>query len=176
MIRVLRIGHRLSRDKRVTTHVALVARAFGADEIYIDTKDERIENTIKSICKRFGGTFKIRTGINTNDCIKNWKGKIIHLTMYGDDLDNSIKQIRKYDNLLIIVGAEKVPPHIYQKSDYNVSIGNQPHSEVSALAIFLDRYKKGKWKDLEFSGNMKIIPCKKGKVVISNDKKYKYSK
>src|SRR5215217_8163531 len=34
-ISVLRIGHRLVRDDRVTTHAALVARAFGADMIYM---------------------------------------------------------------------------------------------------------------------------------------------
>ena len=36
MIIVLRIGHRIGRDKRITTHVALVARAFGANKIIID--------------------------------------------------------------------------------------------------------------------------------------------
>ena len=30
---VLRIGHRIGRDKRISTHVGLVARAFGADGI-----------------------------------------------------------------------------------------------------------------------------------------------
>ena len=38
MISILRLGHRISRDKRITTHVALVARAFGANNIFIDTK------------------------------------------------------------------------------------------------------------------------------------------
>ncbi len=33
VIEVLRIGQRLVRDDRVTTHVALVARAFGATRI-----------------------------------------------------------------------------------------------------------------------------------------------
>ena len=32
-IEVLRIGQRLVRDDRVTTHVALVSRAFGATKI-----------------------------------------------------------------------------------------------------------------------------------------------
>jgi len=35
-IEVLRIGQRLVRDDRVTTHVALVARAFGARKIYMN--------------------------------------------------------------------------------------------------------------------------------------------
>ena len=35
-IEVLRIGQRILRDDRVTTHVALVARAFGASKIYMN--------------------------------------------------------------------------------------------------------------------------------------------
>ncbi|MGI0148094.1 MAG: tRNA (cytidine(56)-2'-O)-methyltransferase, partial [Thermoplasmata archaeon] len=38
-VTVLRLGHRPSRDKRVTTHVALVARAFGAAGILVDVAD-----------------------------------------------------------------------------------------------------------------------------------------
>ena len=33
MIIVLRLGHRFVRDYRVTTHLALVARSFGANKI-----------------------------------------------------------------------------------------------------------------------------------------------
>ena len=35
-IEILRIGQRLVRDDRVTTHVALVARALGALKIYMN--------------------------------------------------------------------------------------------------------------------------------------------
>ena len=49
MITVLRLGHRISRDKRITTHVALVARAFGAYNIIISTKDQQIEENIRSL-------------------------------------------------------------------------------------------------------------------------------
>ena len=39
---VLRIGHRPGRDKRITTHVALVARAFGANGFILgDTCDDK---------------------------------------------------------------------------------------------------------------------------------------
>ena len=140
MITVLRIGHRIGRDKRITTHVALVARAFGADKIVIDTKDINIEDNIRSICSRFGGDFEIKSGVNKNKLIKEWKGTIIHLTMYGEKLNKSIDKIDRNEDLLVIVGAEKVPPQIYEMADFNVSVGNQPHSEISALAIFLDRY------------------------------------
>ena len=46
MINVLRLGHRIGRDKRITTHVALVARAFGADKILIDTEDRKTEEIV----------------------------------------------------------------------------------------------------------------------------------
>ena len=31
MLHVLRLGHRIHRDERLTTHICLVARAFGPD-------------------------------------------------------------------------------------------------------------------------------------------------
>ena len=169
MINILRLGHRISRDKRITTHVALVSRAFGADKILIDTKDKKIEGTIISTCKRFGGNFDIETGIDKNKIIKNWNGTIVHLTMYGEELERSINKIDRSKNLLIIVGAEKVPPQIYEMADYNISVGNQPHSEVAALAIFLDRYTKGLWQKKKFNGKIEILPSNSGKKVISKD-------
>jgi len=169
MITVLRLGHRISRDKRITTHVALVARAFGADDIIISTKDQQIEENIRSICKRFGGDFNIETGADHKKIIKQWKGNIVHLTMYGETLDKSINTIDKKKDLLIVVGAEKVPPEIYEMADFNVSVGNQPHSEVAALAIFLDRYNGGRWQEKQFDGKIEILPNNTRKNVISKD-------
>ena len=46
-ISVLRLDHRLPRDERITTHVALVARAFGASEmIYTGQYDSGLEKSI----------------------------------------------------------------------------------------------------------------------------------
>ncbi len=165
MITVLRIGHRLDRDKRITTHVALVARAFGAGNIIIDTKDKKIEENIRSTVERFGGDFQIETGVNSKRFIKNWNGTIVHLTMYGLELEKAVKKIDPKKNILIIVGAEKVPGYVYELADYNVSVGNQPHSEVAALAIFLDRLTKKQWMYKEFNGKIKIKPSNKGKIV-----------
>ena len=170
MIAILRIGHRIHRDKRITTHVALVARAFGADKIFIDQKDKNIENNINSICNRFGGNFEIITGIDRKNIIKNWIGTIVHLTMYGENINKSIKKIDKKKNLLIILGSEKVPSELYDIANYNISIGNQPHSEVAALAIFLDKYTNGEWINKNYNGKIEIIPKKKGKKVIIKDK------
>src|SRR2546428_9325757 len=60
---VLRLGHRPARDKRVTTHVALTARAFGADAVLVSTRDAGLERTLQALVARFGGTFGVRTGV-----------------------------------------------------------------------------------------------------------------
>jgi tRNA (cytidine56-2'-O)-methyltransferase len=169
VIAVLRIGHRIDRDKRITTHVALVARAFGADTIFITTKDEKIKKNIQLVCKRFGGDFQVETGLDPKKIIKSWKGTIVHLTMYGAELEKVVDHIDKDRDLLIIVGAEKVPPYFYEISDINVSVGNQPHSEVAALALFLDRFTKAAWQRKNFYGNIQIIPCVKGKKVLTRE-------
>ena len=170
MIAVLRIGHRIDRDKRITTHVALVARAFGADKVFITTKDEKIAKNICSVCKRFGGDFQVETGVDPKKIIQQWNGTIVHLTMYGQELEKAVAQMKRTGDVLIIVGAEKVPPYFYEVADMNVSVGNQPHSEVAALALFLDRYTKGVWAKKQFFGNIEIVPSNKGKKVLSKEK------
>jgi len=172
MIAVLRLGHRPFRDKRITTHVALVSRAFGADRIFIDTKDDSIEKNLCSIAQRFGGSFEVETGVRPLNIVKNWSGIVIHLTMYGDTLENAVNalQIHKDKDILIIVGAEKVPAQYYELADWNVSVGNQPHSEVAALALFLDRITRGGWEKKQFDGSVRIIPSKEGKKVVSTNK------
>jgi len=167
MIAILRIGHRPFRDKRITTHVALVARAFGADKIFVDTRDTKLESTISSVVDRFGGDFKIETGVDWKKVIKTWNGVKIHLTMYGLPLDHVIPEIKKHRDVLIIVGSEKVPAELFELADYNIAVGNQPHSEVAAVALFLDRYLEGKWAERVFDGKVKIVPSEKGKKVIS---------
>jgi len=167
MIAILRIGHRPFRDKRITTHVALVARAFGADKIFVDTRDTKLESTISSVVDRFGGDFKIETGVDWKKIIKTWNGVKIHLTMYGLPLDHVIPEIKKHRDVLIIVGSEKVPAELFELADYNIAVGNQPHSEVAAVALFLDRYLEGKWAERVFDGKVKIVPSEKGKKVIS---------
>ena len=167
MIAVLRIGHRPQRDKRITTHVCLVARAFGADIIIVDRKDESLKKTITDVTTRWGGDFSI-TFQPWKKVLKTWEGTIVHLTMYGIPLEEEISKIRKKDPLLIVVGAEKVPRDVFEIADYNVSVTNQPHSEVAALALFLDRYFDSAQFTKQFAGGLSIIPSKKGKLINDN--------
>lgn len=168
MIAVLRWGHRIPRDSRISTHVVLTARAFGADIVYVDTEDKILKDTVDSVTDRFGGPFKIETGVNWKKIIREWKGTKVHLTMYGEHIDDALPKIPK-DDLLIIVGAEKVPRDFYEMADFNVAVGNQPHSEVAALAVFLDRLLEGKGLRKEYeSAQVEIIPNPRGKTVKEN--------
>lgn len=167
---VLRIGHRPARDRRITTHVGLVARAFGAKGIILDCNDKAVFSSISSVCKRWGGNFSVSFTDDPYGYCKNWKnnnGEIIHLTMYGINLPYVINDIKiSNKNKLVIVGAEKVPKFYYEIADWNVAIGNQPHSEVSALAIFLFELLE-KWVfNCHFeNAKIRIIPSSKGKLV-----------
>jgi len=52
-------------------------------------------------------------------------------------------------------------------SDFNVAVGNQPHSECTALAIFLDRFFKGKELSKDFKkAKIKVVPQERGKKTI----------
>ena len=169
---VLRIGQRLVRDDRVTTHVALVARAFGASKIYMNEVNPEIKDTLNKINKTWGGNFEVEFITNWKKVVKEKKAnsrKIIHLSMYGENINDLQKSIQKEEKILIVVGAEKVPREIYDLADYNVAVGNQPHSEISALAVLLDRIQNGNQFLTRFENSAReIIPTKKGKNVIEN--------
>ena len=157
--KVLRIGHRPERDKRITTHVALTARAFGASGISIHKPDRRILDTVADVGVKFGGDFKIETTDNPKKFVKNWNGKVVHLTMFGIPIDKEIDLIKESkEPLLFVVGAEKVPPWVFEYSDYNISVGNQPHSEVAALAIALSKVNDKAYNHNFENGQLKVIP------------------
>ena len=141
---------------------------FNTEKIIVDTKDSKLEEVIESVVSRFGGDFQIETGVKWQKVVRNWDGIIVHLTMYGEHIDDVIDKIKKNSkvNLLIIVGSEKVPRDVYDMADYNVAIGHQPHSEVAALAVFLDRYFEGMELKKDFNGKLKVLGTAKGKKVI----------
>ena len=167
-IGIMRIGHRPERDKRVTTHVALSSRALGARGIYVDTKDSVLEENIRSVVERFGGDYSIETGVRWQDPVRKFDGIIVHLTMYGERVDEALPKIPRDKDMMIIVGAEKVPMDVYQRDDYNISVGNQPHSEIAALAIFLDRFTEGKALYSDRGGKLTVVPNERGKTVVEN--------
>jgi tRNA (cytidine56-2'-O)-methyltransferase len=169
-IEVLRMGHRPSRDKRVTTHVCLTARALGARRVRIAENDPSLAKTVHGVAARFGGSFTVEDGAGWKGPIQAWKkggGQVVHLTMYGRPLAEAVPDVKKRaTDVLVVLGAEKVPGDLYDMADENISVGNQPHSEVAALALFLDRLRDGAWEQDSFAGaQLRVIPTARGKRV-----------
>ncbi|MEE2630314.1 MAG: tRNA (cytidine(56)-2'-O)-methyltransferase [Candidatus Thermoplasmatota archaeon] len=175
MVTVLRLGHRRERDKRITSHLGLTARAFGANKIVLSgEEDPSALETWESVTDRFGGTFESRYEPNPMSWLrgqsKSDKATVVHLTMYGDPWRECIAQIPRDREVVLVVGGTKVPAETYHIADYNVSIGNQPHSEVAALAVFLDAWVGPLNEKIRFQGGeIEVVPSSRGKVVINHE-------
>jgi len=174
-VAVLRFGHRPGRDDRMTTHVGLTARALGADRVILPDNAGQSLETIRDITTRFGGPFDAELDDSQAATIRDWDGRVVHLTMYGErvqDVEGEVRAAREETDepLLIVVGGEKVPFEVYDEADWNVGVTNQPHSEVAGLAVFLDRLFEGdelerEWTDAE----QVVVPEETGKTVVEPD-------
>ncbi len=173
---ILRLGHRLPRDERMSTHVALVARAFGARRmVYSGQHDSGLESSVARLVANWGGDFSVSYDKNFRKVIKEHKANgfsVCHLTMYGMPLTQKLDAIRKAERVLVVVGSEAVPGEVYQLADFNISVTGQPHSEVAALAITLDRITDGKeLMPQDFGGKVRITPNERGKTIINTNQK-----
>jgi len=172
LIVVVRLGERPERDHRINTHLALVARAFGAERLVVFFRDQSLLSSLSAVNNRFGGKFEVevRPSGSWKKVLREWDGAIVHLTMYGIPLDEGLGRLSVMPNsgqIMVVVGGEKVPAGVYGIADLNIAVGNQPHSEVAALAVFLDRYLKGSQLELEMEGwTQRIVPQERGKKVI----------
>ena len=169
---VLRLGHRPGRDERTTTHVGLTARALGADRVVLPSAAGSAVTTINDVTRQFGGPFVVETTDDPLSFLSAWDGVIAHLTMYGEPIQDVVPVVRASNSsgLLIVVGAEKVPFAVYERADWNIAVTNQPHSEIAALGVFLDRFFEGveldqQWRD----ANKRVVPEPAGKTVESID-------
>lgn len=155
MIKVLRLGHRRGRDDRISTHVGLTARQWEADKIvFSGESDDNMIESQRDIIDRWGGNTEVEYREDWKKVIKDFEGLSVHLTMYGLRIDEEMEGLREEfedKDLLVIVGAEKVPRWVYTHVDFNISVGNQPHSEIAALAVFLDRIQEDGIKE-DFEG------------------------
>lgn len=172
-VSVLRLGHRRDRDKRITSHLGLTARAFGADEVILSGDEDRSPlETWDSVTRRFGGRFTSRYESKPIKFLRHLSESqevtIVHLTMYGKPWTEAIPSIPDNKPVMVVVGGTKVPSEVFQLSHVNISVGNQPHSEVSALAVFLDSWIGPIDESSKFSGaRIKVQPSARNKQVIN---------
>lgn len=106
---------------------------------------------------------------------------MVHLTAYGENIQSSdvMSRIKAFNkDVMLLVGSQKVPGEFYSSevSDFNVAVGNQPHSECSSLAIFLDRYFLGKELAQPFvKAKIEIVPKERGKEIRSQEDNVDFS-
>ena len=141
--------------------------------MYLAADDQKVADSIADVAHRFGGTYFCENNVKWKSCINNFKrngGKVVHLTMYGLRLQDVISQIRTEEKILVVVGAEKVPGDMYELADYNVAVANQPHSEISALALFLDHLYEGEELELSFpDAELEVLPTAVGKTTVKHE-------
>ena len=178
---VLRLGYRLGRDPRITTHLALVSRALGADRFLLaGDEDPKMFDNLESVSDRFGsgmvcdhikGPMGWLRRFVEEDAGDGEPGVAVHLTMYGEPFRQAIPRIRRDRPPVVIVGGAKVPGDVYKYSQYNLAVGNQPHSEVAALALFLDAWHGESGSERAFDDARLIIePTSSGKRVRDLDR------
>ncbi|MBI4894966.1 MAG: tRNA (cytidine(56)-2'-O)-methyltransferase [Candidatus Aenigmarchaeota archaeon] len=173
MIVVLRLGHRIGRDSRISTHCGLVARALGADKIIYSGEEEKgLLDSIENVTKQWGGSFQTEYKKNWKTVINEHKKKgflVVHLTVYGLAMQDVMPKVKNTTNMLIIVGGEKVPGEVYQLADYNIGVSQQPHSEIASLAVFLHEYFQGEELFKSFTNQkIKVIPQERGKKIVED--------
>lgn len=172
------MGTQIAKRRKAHHTCCACSTSFRAHGMILsDTEDRKIKETVEEVTKNWGGPFHFEMGIPWKKAVNEWKtngGIVVHLTAYGENIESSTvldKVKRSGKDVLIIVGSQKVPRNFYseQVSDFNVAIGNQPHSECASLAVFLDRFFGGKSliKDFE-KAKMKIIAQKRGKKIVED--------
>jgi tRNA (cytidine56-2'-O)-methyltransferase len=163
---VLRLGHRAARDPRLTTHLALTARAWGAEKLFLHPPDTELAARLSRVNGRWGSAFEVVGVKDWRPTVRDHAGHVVHLTMYGSPLEQVLPELLAQSSLLAVVGGAKVPAAMYEMADWNVAVGHQPHSEVAALAVLLDRIRgtpaPGAWPGASHA----IVPMARGKRVV----------
>ncbi len=163
MITVLVIG-RCARE--VITDICMTSRAFGASKVaFTCKKDKAVARMIGRISREWGGKFSISFGADYKKMMGNSPNyKTVFLTQYGLPVEKVKHSLRTYKNVMLVVASsEDYTMRLIQSADFNVSITTQPHSSVSAIAVFLHTYFDGRENAMQFeNARMKVIPSERG--------------
>ncbi|MEM0149397.1 MAG: hypothetical protein QXW10_00675 [Candidatus Micrarchaeaceae archaeon] len=133
-------------------NIAETARAFGASEIVFNGKpDASLKRKISLLNSKWGGKFSVLFISNYMEFIKTKASyKKVLLSRFGTPISKCIYTLRTYKNLLVIITMKEAQKSVSRIADFSVSITAQPHSGVSALAVFLHMFYEGRELAMHF--------------------------
>jgi tRNA (cytidine56-2'-O)-methyltransferase len=121
---------------------------------------------VEAVVRRWGGVFEVRPAPDWKATVRGFDGVVVHLTMYGLSLERVLPRLLRYPRILLVVGGAKVPPDLYRLARHNVAVGHQPHSEVAALAVTLERLLGIPGPSALPGARQRIVPRARGKRVL----------
>ena len=137
----------------------------------IRRSEAELVEQVRDVNESWGGRFEVTVGTPWRSVVGEARKdgrKVVHLTMYGLPLLERVSELRRFTKFLFVVGGPKVPGEMYRMADYNISVTNQPHSEVAALAIALHEIQGGEELKRDFGkSKLRVLPKERGKQVIT---------
>jgi tRNA (cytidine56-2'-O)-methyltransferase len=134
--------------------------------MFLHPPDPDLAARIGAVVERWGGAFEVLPAGEWRAAVKGFDGVVVHLTMYGLPLERVLPRLAGARRILLVVGGAKVPPDLYRMAGYNVAVGHQPHSEVAALAVALERLLGVPGPRREPGARQRIVPRARGKRVV----------
>lgn len=132
----------------------------------LEPPDPELADRVALLGGGWGGTFKVVGVDDWKKEVRSFDGTVVHLTMYGQPLVRVLPKLQQSRRILLVVGGAKVPPDLYRLANLNVAVGHQPHSEVAAVAVVLDRLLgipgPRRWRGARRS----VVPRARGKKVV----------
>ncbi len=135
--------------------------------MYLEPADPALTERVAALARGWGGAFVVDGVDDWRRVVRSFPGRVVHLTMYGEPLARALPRLRGSDRLLLVVGGAKVPPDLYRLAHANVAVGAQPHSEVAAVAIVLDRLLGGPDRARFPGARRRVVPQARGKKVVT---------
>jgi tRNA (cytidine56-2'-O)-methyltransferase len=134
--------------------------------MYLHPRDDALAERIAAVARRWGGEFEVEGADDWKKVVSTFPGTVVHLTMYGLPLERCLPRLRKRRRVLLVVGGAKVPPELYRRATLNVAVGHQPHSEVAAVAVALERLLGVPAPSSHGGRHQRIVPSARGKRVV----------
>ena len=135
--------------------------------MFLEPPDPAIAGRIHSVGNRWGGEFEVVSTKNWREVIRTFDGPVVHLTMYGLPFEKVEPKLTRARKVLLVVGGAKVPSALYRLATYNVAVGHQPHSEVAAVAVALERLRGIPGPVALPHARQVIVPRARGKRVVN---------